>query len=213
MPQVLKEVWKSVSRFRISSLIAVYRRLSTVKRARPQPFFFIWSMRPWSRGRIDQMPSIVRPPAADEADRPSVRRFVYVYVQNHDRITTEIRKRRRQINMPLFDELSRSSRDSFELNTDSYKSWDVWLNSSKSGMWFFFVFFASRARKCHDVFFFVLFDVEKSNVEDRLKRVLAEGYWLKVEFWGVNGRSKFRNKNRRISLKTCFFNVSKTCKN
>jgi len=37
---------------------------------------------------------------------------------------------------PLFEELRRTSRESFELDSTTNKSWDVRLNSSKSGALF-----------------------------------------------------------------------------
>ena len=40
--------------------------------------------------------------------------------------------------MPLLKELSRTSRDSFGLDSDSKESWDDWLNSFKSGVLYFF---------------------------------------------------------------------------
>ena len=43
--------------------------------------------------------------------------------------------------MPFLKELSRSSQDSFELESDSKESRDVWLNSPKSGIWIFSRFF------------------------------------------------------------------------
>ena len=69
------------------------------------------------------------------------------------------------------------------------------------------------------MFFFVFFDVEQSNVEDRLKRVLAkfEANWSYPR--GANGRSKFTIKlqfffgrdkkmKRRESSETRFRQVS-----
>ncbi len=53
------------------------------------------------------------------------------------------RKKKQKIKMLLFGELSQTSLYSFdfELESDSNKSWDVWLNSAKSGIFMFFYFF------------------------------------------------------------------------
>ena len=40
--------------------------------------------------------------------------------------------------MQLLKELSRTSQDSFGLDSDSKESWDDWLNSFKSGVLYFF---------------------------------------------------------------------------
>ena len=42
--------------------------------------------------------------------------------------------------MPLFEELRQTSQETFESESDSNVSWDVSLNSSKSGMLRFFIF-------------------------------------------------------------------------
>ena len=42
--------------------------------------------------------------------------------------------------MPLLKELSRTSQDSFESDSDSKESWDIRLNSSKSGICIFCLF-------------------------------------------------------------------------
>ena len=52
----------------------------------------------------------------------------------------DIRKHK-NFKTPLFGELSRTSRDSFESESDSKESWDIRLNSSKSGICIFCFFF------------------------------------------------------------------------
>ena len=96
--------------------------------------------------------------------------------------------------MPLFKELRRTSQESFESESESNISWDVCLNSPKSGVCFFSeqkIFFWSNKFTSKKVS-----GVEIWNVGDRLKRVLAKFQRNRSYPRGVNGRSKFSNKSQ-----------------
>ena len=76
------------------------------------------------------------------AERPSIDSID----RSIDRSVRSIRsirysKKQENFKMPLFGELSRTSRDSFESESDSKESWDIRLNSSKSGICIFCFFF------------------------------------------------------------------------
>ena len=57
-----------------------------------------------------------------------------------------VRETREKLKMPLFGELSRSSQDSFESESDSKESWDDRLNSPKIGIFNFLRFLGARRR-------------------------------------------------------------------
>ena len=65
----------------------------------------------------------------------------FAFFFTHD--VDSIFEKRENLEMPLFGELSRSSRDSFESDSDSKASRDVRLNSPKSGVSNFLGFFGS----------------------------------------------------------------------
>ena len=140
-------------------------------------------------------------------------------------------KKAEKIQKPLFKKLRQTSQETFESEPESTKSWDVCLNSPKSGGGFFsttnffltknfkfhhFFLFGSRKMKCRgssETRFgqvsaqsepssggkrtfkvckhFEQNLIEKWNVGDRLKRVLAKFEADRSQVWGVNGRSKF----------------------
>ena len=116
--------------------------------------------------------------------------------------------------MPLFGELSRSSRDSFESESDSKESRDDWLNSPKSGNLHFFDFVVRRrhtggrrrttkSKKCKLPFFGELsrsswdsFELDSDSKESRDDRLnsLKSGVFDFLRFWGGNlGKNSIRS--------------------
>ena len=67
----------------------------------------------------------------------------FVLTIKHRKMSVNFRKmsvKSQNFEIPLFGELSRSSRDSFESDSDSKESWDDRLNSPKSGISCFYLF-------------------------------------------------------------------------
>jgi len=89
--------------------------------------------------------------------------------------------------MPLFGELSLTSWDSFESESDSKESWDVWLNSSKGGIFMFFAFSNIESIEPIEPIY------QSTDRSNRSKAALYDGLQMTMVCWARKKSSIFRD--------------------